>query len=89
MLQDDVPILRSLRSVDWTGEMRILPRVENRILSDYPLYLGEGEEEDHNRAVLVLHESHIRFSELQAFAEEHANDKLGSPDEEDRSWSKA
>ncbi|KAG5932727.1 hypothetical protein E4U59_007312 [Claviceps monticola] len=76
--QDDVPTLRSLRSVNWTGEMRILPRVENRILSDYPLYLGEGEEVDHNRAVL-----------LQAFADEHANDKLGSPDEEDRSWSKA
>ncbi|KAG6298361.1 hypothetical protein E4U45_005152 [Claviceps purpurea] len=87
--QDDVPALRSLRSVDWTGEMKILPRVEDRILSDYPLYLGGGEEEDHNRAVLVLHEPHIRFSGLQAFADEHANAKLSSPDREDRSWSKA
>ncbi|KAG6319042.1 hypothetical protein E4U44_007299 [Claviceps purpurea] len=87
--QDGVPALRSPRSVDWTGEMKFLPRVEDRILSDYPLYLGEGEEEGHNRAVLVLHEPHIRSSELQAFADEHANAKLSSPDREDRSWSKA
>ncbi|KAG6052962.1 hypothetical protein E4U17_005172 [Claviceps sp. LM77 group G4] len=72
--------LRSLRFVDWTGEMRILPRAENRILSEHPLYLGEEEEEDHNRALLVLRKPHIRLSELQLFADEHANDELGSPD---------
>ncbi|KAG6095979.1 hypothetical protein E4U30_001863 [Claviceps sp. LM220 group G6] len=56
-------------------------------LKHCPLYGREEEREDHPRAVLMLHKPHLRFSDLETFADEHANDALGSPGEGDRPWS--
>ncbi|KAG6181047.1 hypothetical protein E4U10_007408 [Claviceps purpurea] len=95
--------LRFLRSVDWSGHSTygLVQRIAycGTTLWYYPLHGGEEERQDHARAIFAVQRpwsSHLDDEQaaltvqcLEAFADEHTNDILGSPDEEDRPWSEA